>query len=81
MKDTVTSEVTHITYAVKDVVRIVNYQQAIYYINSGIPLLDIYTSIDRRSDKPIFVYIFNRADTATAYDAWCNRVAREVYEF
>ena len=81
MKNLVTSEVTHQTYAVEDVVRIVNYQQAIYYINSGIPLLDIYTSIDRRSDKPIFVYIFKRADTTTAYDKWCNGVAKEVYEF
>lgn len=81
MKETVTSEVTRKTYALKDVVRIVNYQQAIYYMNSGIPLLDIYTSIDRKSDKPIFVYIFNRVDTASAYDAWCNHVAKEVYEF
>lgn len=72
MKEKLTSQVTGITYEVADVVRIVNYMQAIFYMNHGVKLLDIYPSVDFKSNKPLFVYIFNRKESYQAYDAWCN---------
>lgn len=73
MKETATSGVTGRTYNLSDVVRIVNYQQAIYYMNQGVKLIDVYPSIDAKTNKPLFVYIFNRKDSHDAYDQWCKR--------
>ena len=81
MKSYVTSQITGIDYAVEDVVRIINHQQAIYYVNSGLKLLDIYTSINGRTKLPIFVYIFDRKASREIYDRWCNQGAREVYGY
>lgn len=73
MKEYITSDVTGKTYATKDVVRILNTQQVIAYLNNGIELLDVYPSYDERSDKPLLVYIFDRAASKEAYDKWCRR--------
>lgn len=70
MKEYVTSTVTGKTYALQDVVRILNTQQIIAYIKYGIELLDIYPSISN-AGTPILVYIVNRADSKEAYDKWC----------
>lgn len=81
MDDIVKSNVTGIEYNASDVVRIVNYQQAIYYINNHVKLLDVYPSIDNKSKRPIFVYIFNRFESKDAYDTWCKQGAKEVYQY
>lgn len=70
MKERITSEVTGITYAIEDVVRILNTQQIIAYLKHGVKLLDIYPSINNNG-VPVLVYIVSRADTKQAYDLWC----------
>ena len=39
---------------------------------SGALPVDIYPSLDFKTNKPIFVYLFNRAETSDLYDKWCN---------
>ena len=70
MKEYVTSNVTGKTYALQDVVRILNTQQIIAYMKYGIEILDLYPSISS-SGTPILVYIVNRSDSKVAYDLWC----------
>lgn len=70
MKEYVTSNVTGKTYALQDVVRILNTQQIIAYMKYGIEILDLYPSITS-SGTPILVYIVNRNDSKDAYDLWC----------
>ena len=73
MKEYVTSNVTGKTYALQDVVRILNTQQIIAYMKYGIEILDLYPSITS-SGTPILVYIVNRNDSKDAYDLWCKGV-------
>ena len=73
MKEYVESSVTGKTYAIQDVVRILNVQQVIAYLKHGVTLLDVYPSIDAKTDKPLLVYIFNRNESKPAYDLWCKR--------
>ena len=70
MKEYVTSRVTGKTYALQDVVRILNTQQIIAYMKHGVEILDIYPSITF-NNTPILVYIVNRKDSKQAYDLWC----------
>lgn len=70
MKEYVTSNVTGKTYALQDVVRILNTQQIIAYMKYGIKLLDIYPSINNNG-LPVLVYIVSRADSKEAYNLWC----------
>ena len=71
MKETVISDKTKKEYAPKDCVRIVNQLQAATYMANGADLLDIYVSRDYKTNRPMMVYIFNRAATTTLYDKWC----------
>ena len=81
MKTYVTSRISESVYAAEDVVRILNYQQAIYYINNGLKLLDVYTSINHKTKQPLLVYIFNREDTRDVYDSWCSQGVKEAYDY
>lgn len=73
MKEYVKSNITGKEYAVQDVVRILNVQQVIGYLKYGITLLDVYPSIDEKTDKPLLVFIFDRNESRIAYDLWCKR--------
>ncbi len=33
--------------------------------------VDIYTSVDFKSNNPVLVVLFNREDTNDAYSRWC----------
>lgn len=70
MKEYVTSSVTGKTYALQDVVRILNTQQIIAYMKNGVELLDIYPSINF-NNVPVLVFIVNRRKTKEIYDLWC----------
>lgn len=59
-------------YAVKDAVRIVNQKQCLYYIKNNVYPVDMYASIDEKTDKPILVMVFLREETAEVYKKWCN---------
>lgn len=71
MKEKVFSELTKCEYYPSDVVRIVNCKQSAAYLTHGAKLLDMYASRDFKTNEPIIVCIFNRADTTELYDLWC----------
>lgn len=67
------SEITGRSYNLFCCVKILNVQQAIFYIEHRVKLMDLVISKDRKSEKPVLVFIFNKEDTREAYDLWCNR--------
>ena len=50
-----------------------NINQAIFFIEYGVTLQDIEISTDRKTGKPVMVFLFYREDTKLAFDEWCNR--------
>lgn len=72
MSENVTSETTGKTYKTGDVIRIVNMQQLAAYLEYGAELLDIFSSRDYKTNKPILVGIVSKHDTKELYDRWCN---------
>lgn len=59
-------------YSNKEVVRIVNLKQQIFYIDSGVYPVDLYASYDDQNDRKIIVMIFAKEDTNEVYKKWCN---------
>lgn len=59
-------------YTSKEVVRIVNIKQQIFYVSSGVYPIDVYTSYDERNDRKIIVMIFLKSDTLEVYQKWCD---------
>ena len=58
-------------YFSKDVVRILNIDQAAAFIKHDADLIDIYTSQDRKTGKNVLVFVFQRESTKDLYDLWC----------
>lgn len=58
-------------YFGSDIIRIVNIYQAMAYISNGAEVIDIYTSYERETNKPILVFVFNKEQTKPLFDAWC----------
>ena len=52
--------------------RIVNMMQLAFYLDSGVELLDLYTSKDYKTNKPILVGVVDKTDSYDAYNSWCN---------
>lgn len=52
---------------------IVNPKQAAFYWSRGVKPIDIYPSVDTRTNTPIIVFLFNRDDTYTLYKEWLDR--------
>lgn len=59
-------------YLPREVVRIVNMKQCLLYIKSGIYPIDIYTSIDEKTNQSILAMVFLKEDTTEIYKKWCN---------
>lgn len=59
-------------YTLKDVVRIVNPKQYLLYIKNNVYPIDMYTSIDDKSNNIILAMIFLKEETAEVYKKWCN---------
>lgn len=76
MEEMVLSNVTNKKYKPSKVVRILNIQQVIAYLNYGVELLDVYTSIDKKTDGKVLVFLFDRELSKEAYDLWCRRELR-----
>ena len=64
------SDFTKKTYNIKDVVKILNINQAAAYMKYGVPLLDLW--ISKRNGLPILIFIFDREGSKEAYDLWCD---------
>lgn len=71
--ETMHSDLTGKDYHLSQIVRIVNQKQALFYWISGVTPVDIYPSLDYKTNKPIFVYLYVRSDTTDLYDKWCKR--------
>lgn len=58
-----------------DVIRLLNFHQAFFYIDEmGITPLDITLSDDRKNPgKKVVVFLFSKQETKEAYNAWCER--------
>ena len=59
-------------YLPHEVVRIVNPKQFLLYIKSGVYPVDIYASIDEKTNNAILAMVFLKKDTTEAYKKWCN---------
>lgn len=59
-------------YLPREVVRIVNMKQCLLYIKSGVYPIDIYTSIDEKTNQAILAMVFLKEDTTEVYKKWCN---------
>ena len=73
----ITSEITGRTYDIFGAIRILNMAQNYFYIQHGVPLMDIELSTARKNGNPLFVFIYNREDTKEAYDLWCKNKQKE----
>ena len=72
-----TSEITGKTYDLFSQIRILNMQQNIFYLKHGVPLQDIELSEDRKTGKPIMVFLYTRDDTREVFDLWCKNKDNE----
>lgn len=59
-------------YSMSEVSRIVNPKQCMLYIKNGIYPIDIYTSIDNKTDNDIVVMIFLKEESYPLYQKWCD---------
>lgn len=60
------------SYTQNEVVRIVNQKQYLTYIKNGVYPIDMYASIDEKTDNTILAMIFLKEDTFEVYKKWCN---------
>lgn len=72
MKEYIKSDATGKVYARQDVVRILNPKQQLLYIKAGLYPLDLYTSVDEKTDKDVLVMIFSREESYPLYQKWCD---------
>lgn len=66
------SGLTHQTYDVFKMVRILNIQQAAAYINNGVFPIDIIVDLDEKTKQRRLVFLFDREGSKSVYDKWCN---------
>lgn len=59
-------------YLPKDVVRIVNQKQVLLYAKNDVYPIDMYTSVDEKTNNTILVMIYLKEDTFDVYKKWCN---------
>ena len=68
------SAITGKKYDVFDgVITIINPLQAAYYVAQGVDILDVQLSSDRKTGKPILIYLFKRDETKEVFDSWCKQ--------
>ena len=65
-------------YTDKEVIRIYNRDQQIFYVDSGVYPIDIYTSYAPKNNRKIIVMIFNRNDTKDVYQNWMSYTSNNV---
>ena len=64
------SDITGRTYDLFQCAKILNIQQAIFYLQHGALLMDLKTSSSRKRDKSILVFIFKKEDTCDLRYQW-----------
>lgn len=68
----VRSAFTKKEYETEKVCRIINMSQLAAYLEYGVELLDLYSSRDYKTNKPILVGVVDKQASYEAYDKWCN---------
>ena len=58
-------------YNLFECVRIIYIPQVVFYLEHDVPLLDVYSSKDKKTGKPILVFLFKKEDTKDIYKLWC----------
>lgn len=76
-----TSLLTGNEYFHDDGIRILNPKQALFYIDSGVPLLDLYPSRSYQTGKKILVFVFDRKESASIYEKWKLNLCLECTHF
>lgn len=59
-------------YNLNEIIRIINPKQCLLYIKSGVYPIDMYTSVDERTNNAVLVMIFLKEETTEVYKKWCN---------
>lgn len=59
-------------YSPHEAIRIVNPKQYLLYIKNNVYPVDMYTSIDDKTNNVILAMVFLKADTTEVYKKWCN---------
>lgn len=71
MEKKIKSNMTGKEYLISKCVRIINPFQIACYLENGVELLDLYTSRDSKTNRPIIVAIFDREGSYDSYKLWC----------
>lgn len=69
---TIKSNLSSRNYLSNEVVRIVNPKQYLLYIKNNIYPIDLYTSVDDKTNNIILAMVFLKSDTTEVYKKWCN---------
>lgn len=69
MENLIKPNVTGEYYRLSDAVRILNHAQANFYLQKGVPLLDIYVS------RGMTVYVFHKKSSFEVFQEWNRRKA------
>lgn len=72
--------VTGRSYDIFKTVKILNLQQAMFYVENDVFPVDIKVGVDTKIDKvtgeptkkKVFIFYFDREESRAVYDAWCN---------
>lgn len=70
MDEMIRSDTTGKWYDPKDVVRLINIKQLLYYMQHNVEILDFYASKDFKTNEDILVFIVNKKDSQEAYKKW-----------
>lgn len=65
------SDITGRDYYPSQVVRLINLRQICSYLQMNKRPVDIYPSVDFKTNNPVLVVLFLRDETKDAYDRWC----------
>ena len=71
MENKVTGKYSGKLYYASEAIRILDPQQAAAYWANNVVPLDIYSSRNYETGKPVIVFVFNRAETKDVFDKWC----------
>ncbi len=71
MENKIKSGFTHKEYSPEKVCRIVNMAQLAAYLEHGVELLDLYSSRDRKTGRPMLVGVVDKKQSYEAYRKWC----------
>lgn len=64
------SDVTGRTFNLFECVKILNIRQAIFYIQHGVPLMDLQIGTSEKYNTPLLIFLFRKRDTCEARELW-----------